>query len=143
MNKGVIYKIFKDDLVYFGSTTQKLKKRILSHRNFKKNNTASKKLFFNDDGTKCETQPTVEILEEIFFNNVRELHQKENIYIKENKCLNVRKAYLTPEEKKEMFIKSKKEYLLRYPERRKETCKKYYDKIKKKKLLDKQKQPKK
>jgi len=85
MNKyqnGKIYKLVSSqtDMIYIGSTTQSLKKRLGKHK-FKSNICTSKLITRYDD-------VDIKLLEEYPCNNIKELEKRESFYIRNNKCVN-------------------------------------------------------
>ena len=83
---GKIYKIYsyQTDDIYYGSTTQKLCKRMGSHkRNFKycDMHTSSKQILKYDDAK-------IELIELFPCNSKEELLKREGHYIRSNKCVN-------------------------------------------------------
>jgi hypothetical protein len=84
--KAKIYKLVNDelDLVYYGSTCQKLCKRLAGHKRDTKRdniNVSSSKLYTS--GT-----PYIVLVENYPCNNVEELRAREKHYIKNNPCVN-------------------------------------------------------
>ena len=104
-----IYKLVNDelpDLIYYGSTTQPLFKRLYQHKD--KYNTSSSKLLFEKGNVKiilCENFPC---------NCKEELIKKEREYIENNNCINKRIPSRTKkeynEDNKEKINEYKKEY---------------------------------
>jgi len=102
-----VYKIIGPDDCddcYIGSTIQDISKRhkghISAYRSWKAkkcpDNIASYKLFDQYGVDNCR----IIVLEDCNVSTRSELLQREQHYIKENKCVNNRPAYLTPEERK-------------------------------------------
>jgi len=109
--EGRIYKLTVDgsNLVYYGSTTQPLWRRMQLHRSqyqCNKTQCTSKELF--EVGT-----PIITLVEKFPCNSKEELHSRERFYIENNPCVNKCIPGRTPEEYK-------------HTENRKETCVKYY-----------------
>ena len=136
MNKtGYIYSLTcnNPNLIYYGSTINQLNERLSKHKyDFKNNNCVSSKILFEWGNVK------INMIEEIEFEDKKELLDRESYYIKNLKCVN-----------KEIPNRSKKEY---YCDNRKKIlthCKEYYgknkEKIKKreKKYYEKNKEKKK
>ena len=105
---GYIYKIHcnitGDD--YYGSTTQKIEKRIQAH-------------IHNGRGIsrKCQSKQIIdrgewsyEIMEEVDYIEKLDLLKRERFYTDNYPCINIKKPYNTPEEIKEMDDKKKKKY---------------------------------
>jgi predicted GIY-YIG superfamily endonuclease len=112
--KGFIYSLTcsKTGLIYYGSTTD-TEKRI------------------NKGWPKCSCKnfisPKFEILEELEFQNKKELLLKENDYIKNNICINRNVAVRT----KETIADYNKKYVEKNRDRMRENTRKYEDKLKK------------
>ena len=126
MNKtGYIYSLTcnNPNLIYYGSTIRPLNERLSKHKyDFKNNYCVSSKILFEWGNVK------INMIEEIEFEDKKELREREAYYIKNLKCVN-----------KEIPNRSKKEY---YCDNRKKIlthCKEYNGKNKeKKKLYDKE-----
>jgi len=140
---GKIYKLWSvdNDLVYVGSTTQPLSKRLGEHKG-KYNTTNSQILFANSNDVK------IELLEQIECDNIEQLHRLEGEYIRRLDCVNKRIAGRTykewcedntehlKEQRKEYIEKNKeqkKEKNEKNKEQHKEKMKEWYDKNKEKK----------
>jgi len=121
---GKIYKLFSydNDLVYVGSTTQPLSKRLGEHKG-KCNKSCSKILFENSNNVK------IQLLEEIECDNIEQLRRLEGEYIRRLDCVNKRIAGRTEkehyEENKEKIIEQNKKYYEKNKEHRKEQMKEY------------------
>ena len=110
MNKGMIYKLYHEGGVYYGSTTQTLKERLGHHKyDSKTRNKTSKKLFKNG------SIPKIELLEEVEFNDIKELRERERYYIENFECINKQIPNRTIKEyykaNKDIINEKKKEYL--------------------------------
>jgi len=109
--KAKIYKLWSpqgtEEEVYFGSTTDELRKRKNQHKS-KNHNCKSKILFEKYDDVR------IELVEEYPCNSKAELFKKEGEYIKNNKCLNRNVAGRTHKEYCEDNKESIKEYLHHY-----------------------------
>jgi hypothetical protein len=110
MRKGTIYKIeINDSNIYVGATTQILCKRQAEH-NYKKHKLTERKLYKmcienNIDVIKCIWVADVE------YDSNAELRMKEEQYRKElNANLNMRKCYISDDERYELNIEYRKEY---------------------------------
>jgi len=133
-NNGKIYKLICDnsDLIYIGSTTQPLYKRLNEH---KKRNISSKKLFELGN-------VKIILIEEVKCDNNEQLIKREQYYIDKykNNIINDKNAYTDQKEyyiknkdnikdkRKEYYIKNKnkiKEYRIKNKEKRKEYNKEY------------------
>jgi hypothetical protein len=120
-----IYKIISPsnpDLVYYGSTTQKLSMRMAGHRRDAKtvstNNTTSKEILCFDDAI-------ILLIEQFSCNNKEELHKKEGEYILNNDCVN---KIVAGRNKKQWYEDNKekiKEHKKQYRKDNKEQIKKY------------------
>lgn len=113
MNKGRIYKLYNEYGTYYGSTTKSLKERFCRHSELNNSKCISKILFKNG------AIPKLELLEEVEFNDIKELRERERYYIENLECINLR-----------IPNRTRKEYLIEEKEKRKQTCKKYNDKNK-------------
>jgi hypothetical protein len=131
-----IYKITGYGLVYYGSTTTDLKKRLYQHKATYKQYLLGKcrrvsvyKIF--ELGNECN----IDLVEEV--DNIDELTKKEGFYIKNNECINKVVAGRNNKEyykdKKIIISQYQKEYYLN----NKDKYKKYYINKKKKNQLQK------
>ncbi len=128
--KGKIYKIYSlsnDDLIYYGSTVNKLCVRYAKHKFQYKNKmraSNSKIIFDNCDDHK------IELVEEYPCDNIEQLRRREGFYIKNNKCLNKNVAGRTPKEWREdnkKIIKKKSQIYYKKNRMKKiKQCEKYY-----------------
>ncbi len=120
-NNSKIYKIVSNqtDDIYYGSTTQPLCKRMVSHRcNLKRYNSGLLKEFTASfDIMKFEDAKII-LVENVKCNNKEELLMKERKYIENNKCCNKISPIRTKEEKHK--------YMKQYDENRKESQKEYH-----------------
>jgi len=108
-NNSKIYKLFsyENDLVYIGSTTQKLSERLSKHKGMR-NTSSSKILFENSANVK------IELIEKFSCECKEELLKREGHFIREIDCVNRRIAGRTHKEwcdvNKNKILKDKKEY---------------------------------
>ncbi len=120
-NNSKIYKIYgmTHDFVYYGSTTQRLSKRLHAHKI---------DYYFFSEGkgryvTSFEVINTddyqIELVEKYPCNSKEDLHKREGFYIKNNKCVNKHIACQTRSE----YYENNKESIL-------EKCKEYRNKNK-------------
>jgi hypothetical protein len=120
--KGRIYKLWSpqgtEEEVYYGSTTDELRKRKNAHK-IKNNNCSSKILFEKYDDVR------IELVEEYPCNNRAELEKKEGEYIRNNKCLNKIIVGRTLEE----YYQDNKEYIRKIHKNYRENNKEYIKKI--------------
>lgn len=82
---GKIYKIFKEDIIYIGSTTLSLRLRFNSHihlGNFTR-------------------EYNIELIEDYPCDNNKILTEREQYWIENTNCINKKKAFITEEERKE------------------------------------------
>jgi adenylate kinase family enzyme len=141
---GKIYKIIDIgyNLTYYGSTTEKLCRRISKHRYLYNNNKNNCKVIeiFNKYGIEnCK----IELVENYSCNNKNELEAREGYYIKNNDCVNKRIEGRTRKEwyqdNKDDIRKQKKQYQEANKEKIKEYKKQYREdnkeKIKEQKRL--------
>ena len=102
-SNGKIYKIFSKsdpELLYIGSTCQKLKTRFRYHLN-PRNNCSSRVIIMKGDAE-------IQLLEEFNCNTKIELLKRETFYIRNNKCINVNLPYHTKEERYQEKIDAKR-----------------------------------
>jgi len=127
-SKGKIYCIRSPntDLIYIGSTCQKLSQRMGEHRiNIKKNRNTTSKIIFEYG------EPYIELLENYPCNNKEELLKKEGEHIRTNNCCNkyiagrTHKQYY--EDNKEQQDEQHKQYYEINKEKIKEYVKEYYE----------------
>jgi len=118
---GKIYKLWcaETDMIYIGSTTQPLYKRLYAHKN--RNAYTSRELF------KVSNDVKIELIENYKCNNKEELHRREGELIRENKeiCINLNIAGRTPKEYRETNKERIKEQSKEYKETNKEQIKEY------------------
>lgn len=118
--KGYIYKISGGGKVYYGSTID-FKKRQSRHMT---NNKTSAKLIFQI----CEN-PVFEIVEEVEFDDRKDLEKREGWWIENNECVNVIVAGRESEESKKISRAKNKEkireYKRQYREKNKERIREY------------------
>ncbi len=128
-SQGKIYKLFSvsnEDLIYYGSTTTTLNKRLTKHISDYKNDRGctSKKVIAAGDYK-------MELIENYPCNSKTELERREGEYTKANKCVNEVIAGRTYKEyckdNKEYIKKLNKDWRENNKEYRKEYTKKYYE----------------
>ena len=103
--QGKIYKLICTETLdlYIGSTIETLKERLRKHRG--KCNGCKSKNFID---------PVIELIEDYPCNNKRELEKREQYYIDNNECVNLKNSYTSKEERKEYDKKYSKEYYPKY-----------------------------
>ena len=121
-SQGKIYKLYSvsnKDLIYYGSTIQKLNERLKEHiSDYNNNRYCKSKLVIAAGDYKME------LIENYPCNSKTELERKEGEYTKANKCVNkyiagrTRKEY--NEDNKEYIKEQKKEYSKEYYQNNKE-----------------------
>lgn len=119
MNKGVIYKLYNEYGTYYGSTIQSLNKRFNHHKCKNSTTTSSKKLFQNG------SIPKIELIEEVEFDDITQLREREAYYIRNLECINIDIPFISEEEKKE----NEKEYRLKNKEHHKQWIEQNKEKI--------------
>jgi len=143
-SKGKIYKIYNNDLIYIGSTTQTLEERLKGHLRFYKkyklvggSRCASYDIFDKDSYK-------IELLEEFNCNEKKELLLKEREWIEKMTCVNKnipirnenenvkKEKYNNDEEYKNKILKRNSEWLKKNKESRRE-----YTKLKMRRLRQK------
>ena len=123
-SKAQIYQLISDNgLVYIGSTTETLSRRLAKHKYYSKQNIniTSIKLFEND------TRVVIELIEKFPCNDIDELHKREGYWIRTLDCVNKciagrsRKEWFedNPEYMKKWW-KDNPEYLKEYTQKNKE-----------------------
>lgn len=104
--KSKIYKLYSvnnPNLVYFGSTTQRLSQRLAEHvKSFKIGSGISSRSILETGDY------NIELIEEYPCNNSKELLQKESEYIRNNECLNK----VIPNRDKAQYYKDNRTQLL-------------------------------
>jgi len=134
--KGKIYRLFNDDmlgLVYYGSTTQTLKKRLAIHKyDFNRGINITSSVLFQTDNFK------IELVENYPCLNRKELETRERWYIENNECINNRIPCRTMKEyqqlNKDKIAEYRKLYIVKNKEKLANHRKLYYqnnkDKVK-------------
>jgi hypothetical protein len=107
--RGIVYKLFNNDKNYFGSTTTTLEERLERHFNHLRYWKNTKKKFCSSY-TILEGDYQILILEEGEYDNERELKKREDWFILNNECVNIRRAFLSDEERIEKAKKRVIEY---------------------------------
>jgi len=141
--KAKIYKIYSvsnEELVYYGSTTERLSTRLAKHiYDYKNKKQATIKLIFDAGDYK------IELVENYSCVNKQELEKKEGEYIKNNVCVNKRIERRTLkenyqdnkkhiEEKKKEWRDNNKEYNKQYNKQYRDNNKEYLSKKSKEKI---------
>ncbi len=107
--KGKIYRLFNDDmlgLVYYGSTTQTLKKRLAIHKyDFNRGINITSSVLFQTDNFK------IELVENYPCLNRKELETRERWYIENNECIN---KYIPGRTHKEWYLDNKDKILEKF-----------------------------
>ena len=119
MNKGSIYKLYNEYGTYFGSTIQSLNERFNHHKCKSSTTTSSKKLFQNG------SIPKIQLIEEVYYDDIKELREREAYYIRNLECINIDIPFISEEEKKE----NQKEYRLKNKEHHKQWIEQNKEKI--------------
>jgi len=116
MNKtGKIYKMENQYGVYYGSTIVSLNQRLSEHKYDAKNRNCTSKILFQNG---CI--PKIELLEEVEFDNIKELRYREAYYIRNLDCVNIQIPDRTPKEWMKKNQEKKKEYDKVYFQKNKE-----------------------
>jgi len=142
MKTGKIYKLYNQYDVYYGSTTKSLKERLNQHKSGAKNKKCISHILFQD----C-CIPKIELLEEVEFDDIKELRDREAYYIRNLECINkvipnrTGKEYRIDNKKqiKQYYLDNKdkkKEYYLDNKDKKKEYQKKYNE-VNKKNISEK------
>ena len=130
---GKIYKLWSPskNVVYIGSTTQLLCKRLVVHLSYYKayNNDNTNNYYSSFLVLDCEDYK-IELLEEYACNNRQQLENKEGEYIRNNECVN---RYIAGRTTKEYYIdnadklkEQTKQYRITNADKLKEKRKEYY-----------------
>jgi len=111
-NRGKIYRLLCfDGHYYYGSTTQRLNYRFHHHKYAAKDGTSRVYIHLRTVGIDTVI---IELVEEYPCNSVKELYERENLYIQDalqdEMCLNHHRAYVSPTEKHEQQVKYAKEH---------------------------------
>jgi hypothetical protein len=128
--QGSVYKITSKQTtdIYIGSTIQRLDYRLSNHRS--STTCSSKEILKYEDAV-------IELIETVYYTNIKELRDKELEYIIANReiCVNVKRYKDDKEQKKEWNEKNAekikeqwKEYYAKNREKLREDWKKYYEK---------------
>ena len=84
--KGVVYCITSNNNIYIGSTNRTLNKRLSNHKVFD---------LYDMDKFNYE----IKIIEEVEYNNIKELRKREQFHIDNNECVNMKRAYGSADDK--------------------------------------------
>lgn len=129
MNKGKgigsIYKLYNEYGTYYGSTTKSLKERFCKHK--KESNKCTSKILFQNGAI-----PKIELLEEVEFDNISQLKEREAYYISNLECINKVVPNRTKKEYYQDNKEIKKQKVKEYNEINKEKIKEYLQKNKEK-----------
>ena len=110
MKTGKIYKLYNEHGTYFGSTTKTLNRRLANHKYEAKSKNVSSHILFKNG---CDV--TIELLEEVEFDDIKELREREAYYIKNLECINKEIPGRTQKEynldNKNKISKQQKQYL--------------------------------
>lgn len=109
-NQGKIYRLTCSnlDLVYYGSTTLTLNRRLNRHKN-------SYKRWLNDNTLNCEVSRVlfeagdveIDLVMDCPCESKRYLEEVEETFITNDECVNMKRAYMTKEDQKEHIRKYK------------------------------------
>ena len=121
--KGIIYKLFNDEFIYYGSTTQKYFSSRINQHKYSKNKCTSK--IFNGIFN-------YEIVETIEIKKINELVERESYYIKNNICINKNIPCRTQKQyrldNKDKIIDLQKKWREKNKNKFNQSQKKYYEK---------------
>jgi len=135
MKTGRIYKLYNQYGVYYGSTIQTLKARFAVHKCGAKTKKCTSKILFKDG---CI--PKIELLEEVEFDDIKELREREGYYIRNLDCVNKDIPGRTDKEyridNRDKKLEYQKEYYLDNKDKKKEYQKKYNE-VNKKNISEK------
>tara|TARA_R100000935_G_scaffold58138_1_gene94096 strand:+ start:4639 stop:5145 length:507 start_codon:yes stop_codon:yes gene_type:complete len=120
-----IYKLsdLNSDDVYYGSTIQTLQQRLNGHKSSARggHNLGSSTIINNGDYR-------IDLVENYPCNTMKELHQREQLYISKNPCLNKISSYVSDEDKKLKCNQRSADYYIKYKDDLLEKKKVYDDK---------------
>jgi predicted GIY-YIG superfamily endonuclease len=128
---GKIYRIqCTDGYYYIGSTTQKLMRRLYHHKETSKKD---KTQFYNHMNKLGWEHAAIELIEDYPCQVKQELSKREDEYIMEHKedpfCLNLKRAHLTVDERKEQIKEYTESHREEATERTKEYRKRHHEEI--------------
>lgn len=142
--KGYVYAIksHQTDEIYIGSTIKNIEVRLREHY-YKFMNFLDDKHSYNTSYEMFQyTDVFIEVIEEIEFENVRELRLKEGEHIRKNKCVNISIVGRSKEEYRDATREIMKKYSKEYHEENKEKInerKKEYAKKNKEQIKERKK----
>jgi hypothetical protein len=123
---GRIYKITSNQTnkVYYGSTIQTLSQRFNDHKKTSRNGICSSRELM------CYDDAIIELIEEIEFDDKKQLKQVERYYIENNECVNVQVPLQTLKEyqikNRDMILKKRKEDYIKNRDKYLQIKKQYY-----------------
>jgi len=123
---GRIYKITsnKTNKVYYGSTIQTLSQRFNDHKK-----TSNKKRCSSRELT-CYDDAIIELLEEIEFDDKKQLKQVERYYIENNECVNIQVPLQTLKEyqikNRDVILEKKRQDYIKNRDKNLQIKKQYY-----------------
>tara|TARA_R110002012_G_scaffold2722_1_gene12903 strand:- start:223 stop:732 length:510 start_codon:yes stop_codon:yes gene_type:complete len=122
MKKGSIYKLYNEFGTYYGSTTKSLKDRLNRHKCQAKNKKCSSNILFQDGSI-----PKIELLEEVEFDDISVLRNREAYYIRNLECINKHIPGRTKKEWRDEHKKDRKNYYQNNKEKFQKKNKKHYE----------------
>ena len=113
---GKVYKIYsqKSNEVYIGSTTKLLLQRFLQHKKNYKSYNKGKYHFVTSFYILEYDDANIELIEEVQFDDKKELIKRERFHIEQNECVNKRVEGRTTKEYREDNKQKRLEYLKKY-----------------------------
>jgi len=113
---GKVYKIYsqKSNEVYIGSTTKLLLQRFLQHKKNYKSYNKGKYHFVTSFYILEYDDANIELIEEVEFDDKKELIKRERFHIEQNDCVNKRVEGRTRKEYREDNKQKRLEYLKKY-----------------------------
>jgi hypothetical protein len=110
---GYIYKIVDNtnDNVYYGSTTTSLKKRLGDHRTDYKRYLEGKNNYITSFEIIKNNNYNIICIEEVSFNDICLLYERERWHIKNNDCVNINIPTRKSKEQKEIYKLSREKRL--------------------------------
>jgi len=116
--KGIVYKLYNEGGVYYGSTITSLSQRLAQHKSQK----CSSRILFDPKFS----NPKIELIEEFYYDDIKELRDREAYYIENLECVNKRIPNRTKKETQKAYYDNNKDKIL---QNKKKIRKKNKDKI--------------
>ena len=137
---GKVYKIFSEkyDKIYIGSTTRLLLQRFLAHKSDYRKYNKGKHNFVTSFYILQFDDANIELIEEVNFDDKKELIRRERFHIEQNECVNKRVEGRTSKEwgqdNKDRVLEHKQKYREKNREKLLEKAKENYQENREKRL---------